>query len=53
MRRIRIVISLCFPCRMIISCGKKEEAIVEKAARAPVQGVKIETVKVLSGRRGL
>ena len=45
MRKIRIVISLFFLAAVIISCGKKEEAIVEKAARAPVQGVKIETVK--------
>ena len=45
MRRIRIVIGLVFLTAMIISCGKKEEAIVEKTARAPVQGVKIETVK--------
>lgn len=45
MRRIRIVIGLVFLTAMIISCGKKEEAIVEKTVRATVQGVKIETVK--------
>jgi multidrug efflux pump subunit AcrA (membrane-fusion protein) len=48
MRRLKIVISLFFFAAVIISCGKKEEAIVEKAARAPVQGVKIETVKSTS-----
>ena len=30
---------------MIISCGKKEEAVVEKTSRAAVQGIKVETVK--------
>jgi multidrug efflux pump subunit AcrA (membrane-fusion protein) len=43
MRRRRIVLSMIFLTLMIISCGKKEEAPIEKPA--PVQGVRIETVK--------
>jgi hypothetical protein len=38
MRRLRIVMSLFFLTAIIISCGKKEEAPVEKTVRAPVQG---------------
>jgi multidrug efflux pump subunit AcrA (membrane-fusion protein) len=45
MRRIGIVISLIFLIAMIISCGKREEAVVHKPAPVPIQGVKIETVK--------
>ena len=45
MRRIRIVISLIFLTVMIISCGKKEEAVVHKSAPVSAQGIRIETVK--------
>jgi len=45
MRRIKIVISLIFLTVMIISCGKKEEAVVTKSAPVPAQGIRIETVK--------
>lgn len=45
MRRIRIVISLVFLTVIIISCGKKEEAVVHKSAPVSAQGIRIETVK--------
>jgi RND family efflux transporter MFP subunit len=43
MRR-RILIRMVFLTLLIISCGKKEEAVVEEAAN--LQGVKIETVRL-------
>ena len=48
MRRIGIVIILVLLTILAISCGRKEEAIVEKAARASLQGIGIETVKSAS-----
>ena len=45
MRRKMVVTLILLLAVMVTSCGKKEEAIVEKTARAAVQGVKIETVK--------
>ena len=45
MRKIRIVMSLLFLTAMIICCGKKEEAVVDKSAPISVQGVRIETAK--------
>ena len=42
--RIRILVSMVFLTLLIISCGKKEEAVVEKPAT--LQGVKIETVRL-------
>jgi multidrug efflux pump subunit AcrA (membrane-fusion protein) len=45
MRRKWIVISLIFLTALIISCGKKEEAVVDKSAPVSVQGAIIETVK--------
>ena len=44
MRRKWIVISMIFLAVMIISCGKKEEAVVEKPTT--LQGVKMETIKL-------
>lgn len=43
-RRTGIVVSLVFLAILITSCGKKEEAIIEKPTVA--QGLKIETVKL-------
>ena len=40
-----VVISIVSLAMMIASCGKKEEAVVDKSAPVPIQGVKIETVK--------
>ena len=40
MRKIGIVIGLLFLTAMIVSCGKKEEAAVDKSAPVSVQGVK-------------
>jgi multidrug efflux pump subunit AcrA (membrane-fusion protein) len=45
MRRKRIAISLVLLTTLILSCGKKEEAVVDNSAPVSVQGVKIETVK--------
>jgi multidrug efflux system membrane fusion protein len=39
-----VVISIVSLAMMIASCGKKEEAVIEKSAPLPIQGVKVETV---------
>ena len=44
MRKNMDVISMVFLAIMITSCGKKEEAVIEKPTT--VQGVKIETIKL-------
>jgi multidrug efflux system membrane fusion protein len=44
MRKKWAVISMIFLAILTTSCGKKEEAVIEKPI--PVQGVKIETVKL-------
>ena len=45
MGRSRIVLSLVLLTTLFVGCGKKEEAVVDKSAPAPVQGIKTETVK--------
>ena len=45
MRRKTTVISLVVLTALVISCGKKEEAVVDKSVPVSLQGVKIETVK--------
>ncbi len=44
MKREWVIISMIFFGVMMASCGKKEEAVIEKPAA--VQGVKIETIKL-------
>ena len=45
MGRSRIVLSLVLLTTLLVGCGKKEEAVVDKSAPVPVQGIKTETVK--------